>query len=330
MIELYEGHLPQQTIISELYSKAVEAKKRNPFKESVSQAFHIDEKPELELAVLTISRMREVTFEDRWHTFVYWMWSNDTHSFNKFGLSEKEARESFNAIQESGKLDLMLNITKSVVNAKRKSEDVQLPNRFDIKTIYRKTLAEKYLKVLEDGHALGYKQISALMAKELGEPVTVQNVNYIARLLRDEGKAERRFLSKEQVEALRGKVKKLRDNTDESLGEIAAVVGHSGKKVEYAITGLIRDGKIANKNPKTSYDVLMLLLNIFSEYRQRFPGKPINLSAIARELGINRGVVRRQYHKYATEHEVPPISLVSWKTSEKIGFLDLLEDTPKP
>jgi len=329
MVERYIGQLPQQTITREIHAKAVEAKKRNAFKESASQAFHIAENPELELAALTISRMRGVSFEDRWHTFVYWIWFNDARSFNKFGLSEKEAIESFDAVKESGKLHLMLNITKSVVDAKRKSGDVQLPNRYDIKMIYRKALVERYLKVLQDGYALGYKQIAALMSEELGESITVQNVNHIVRLLRDEGKAERRYLSKEQVMELKGKIKELRNNTEESVGSITGMVGQSPSRVESVIKHLIRDEEIANKNPRTPDDTRNLLLKIFGEYRQRFPGKIINLTDLARQLGITRRVVTSHYHKYEATNEVPPIS-VSWRTSEKIDFLSLLNDTSKP
>jgi len=330
MVEQYSGKLPQQTVVGELYSRAVEAKKRNAFKESVSQVFHIAENSELELAALTISRMREVSFEDKWHTFVYWMWWNDLNPSKKFGLSDEHVKKSLDAVWESKPLYLMLNITRSVIDVKRKTGDVQLPIRYDIKTIYRKALVEKYLKVLEDGYALGYKQIAALMAQELGEPISVQIVDHIVRLLRAEGKAERRYLSKEQVMELRGQVKELRNNTEESVGSIVGMVEQSPNRVESVIRHLIRDEEIANKNPTTPDDTRNLLLKIFAEYSQRFPGKLINLTDLARELGVSRKAVTSHYHKYAATHKVPPISTVSWRTSEKIDFLSLLDDRSKP
>lgn len=330
MVERHIGKTPQWTIVNEAYARAIKDRRKDAFKESMLQAFHLEKDSELELAALVISRMRGVSFEYKRNTFVYWMWSNDLNSSARYGLSREDVKKSLEAKKGSQLLSVMDEIVVSVIDSYRKTGHVQLPVRYDVKTIHRKALVEKYLGVVEDGNALGYKQIAALMADQLGERVTLQNVNHIVRLLREEGKAERRFLSKEQVIVLKGKVKELRNNTEESVQAIAGIVGQSQKRVEYIISSLVRDKEIANKNPRTLDDTRNLLLKIFTEHRQRFPGKLINLTAVARELGVSRRVVTSHYHKYAAEHEVPPISTVSWRTPKDIVYRDLVGDASKP
>lgn len=315
-------------VASELYAKASEFKQKYPFMEAMSQTFPLKIDSELDLAVGVTARMDNTTFEEKWHTLMGWMWFEKTKLCYKVGLAEKDVGKSVDAIGESKFLHFMYNTVASIVDARRTKRNVELPNRYRVRVMYRDALIEEYLQVLEDGKQLPYKQIAQLVSQELEEPISIKYlIHYISSLVTVKGKHARRLLSKEDVMEMSEKIKKLRQETEglpKSRRAIAAQLGQKARSVNNIITKLINSGEIERRQQENFGPILS---KIFLEYSRRYPGRAINLSAIARELGIRRKTVEHHYHNYVTTAtETPPVSANSWKTAEQIVYLDLVKE----
>ena len=100
-------------------------------------------------------------------------------------------------------------------------------------------------------------------------------------------------------------VKKLRQ---EGLtnSKIAQKSGRSLWTVKSAAQRLIKTGEIERRRKveiKTTPTAFLAALKI---YQEEFPGKPVNLSKVAKRLGITKERARQIYDKLAKKEELPP------------------------
>lgn len=310
------------------YEQATSHKRKNAFLEAVSTTMSLDGKPISSLAALTISRMQNTSFDAKWNTFVYSSWLEDRKSFDQMGFSSEDLKKSEESIASSQSLTIMFNIVQSNINKLRTDGEVKVPTIYDVRVMLRKLLVREYLEVLVDGQPLTYKAIAIMMSQRLGEAVTIQDVNYAVRLLQKERKAERRFISDKEFDKVKTGVRELRETGSPSIRQISNTLKQPPNRVKHAIRSLVKDQIIARKSmgEKIDRNSEVLLAKIFLEYRRRFPGKPINLGSVARELDLTVRRVHSFYHRYASSNEVPPVFLGSWARAEKINYKSLIDE----
>lgn len=329
MTERIVSQPSMQELARSFYEQRVEGSK-DPFLTAISKTMSLHDSPTLRLAALTISRMQNTSFDDKWNTFVYSAWLEDRASFDMIGFGKDELKKSEASLAESKSQAIMFGIVQSNIGKMRNGEEVNVPNKYDIKVLYRKLLVGEYLKVVVDGQPLTYKAIALVISQQLGEVVTLENVDYAATLLREEKKAKRRVISDKDFQRVKAKVRKLRETGNRSTQQISDILKHKPNTVAQAIKTLQREGAIARRGMGRKVDAKVegLLAKIFSEHIFRFPGEPINLALVARQLDLGETRIRRSYHRHAISREVPPLALGSWANALIIDYKGLIEQKP--
>lgn len=285
------------------------------FSETVERSIpSVTKDPKIKLSVKLISKMAQVSQQQKWHTFVVAAWSVNPAYMPQMCIPQSEVDNGITAISSSPLTEEMYTITLDYLERYDETPEEEkgafkLPHRINVRNKYLERRVREYRELkAEDGLPYAHKTIAKLLSEKLGIRVTKQLIDHISSSVIAENPEKRKLPTHEELMELAQRVKVLRNRTGRKMtvGEIARKLKKSINTVKTAIEYLLKEGSIEKRPPSMESANKPKLFKIFKDFAHQHPDQRINFSAIAKELGINRKTVVRHFNEFEVKKKDTP------------------------